>query len=125
LSPDNFPDIIFFFVNSSLLVQHYATVRVIATTRPTPVAANTPNPLEQGKTLFQACAACHAVNSRLIGPPLTEIARIYDGNPKGIVEWAKAPGKKRAGYPQMPPMSLPDEDLRLIAEYMIHAGGGH
>jgi cytochrome c len=96
-----------------------------ATTHPAPVAAIPTDPIEQGKTLFQACAACHAVNSRLIGPPLTEIARIYEGNPKGIVEWAKAPWKKRAGYPQMPAMSLPDEDLKLIAEYMIHAGGGH
>lgn len=91
---------------------------------PAPVAVSSTNPLEQGKILFQACSACHAMNSKLIGPPLTEIARIYEGNPKGIVEWAKAPWKKRAGYPQMPPMALPDEDLKLIAEYMLSAGSG-
>jgi cytochrome c len=50
---------------------------------------------------------------------LNEIVKIYEGNAAGIVAWAKAPGKKRADYPQMPPMSLPDEDLKAIADYIL------
>lgn len=69
--------------------------------------------------LFQSCAGCHAKDTRLVGPSLTEIAKIYEGNAAGIVAWARAPGKKRADYPQMPPMPLPDEDLKAIAEYML------
>ena len=70
--------------------------------------------------LFINCAACHAVNTKLVGPPITEIARIYAGNPDGIVTWAKAPGKKRPEMPQMPPFAhLGDANLRKLAELML------
>lgn len=74
----------------------------------------------RGQKLFQSCAGCHSKDTRLVGPPLTEIVKIYEGNAAGIVSWAKAPGKKRADYPQMPPMSLPDEDLKAIADYILN-----
>ena len=64
--------------------------------------------------------ACHARDERLIGPPLTEIANIYAGNPDGIVTWAMAPGKKRDGFPQMPPFEvLGKEKLRHVADYIL------
>lgn len=80
--------------------------------------------VSDGQHLFQnTCAACHGVDRRIVGPPLTEIAQIYAGNPDGIVTWARAPGKKRADAPQMPPFaSMGDERLRQIAEYMLQAG---
>lgn len=73
--------------------------------------------------LFMNCAACHAPNVRLVGPPLTEIAQIYAGNPGGIVTWAKAPGKKRPEMPQMPPMAhLGEASLLKIANLMLEKG---
>ncbi len=73
--------------------------------------------------LFMTCAACHAPAVQLVGPSLVEIATIYAGNPEGIVAWARAPGKKRANLPPMPPFAhLGDANLRLIAEYMITKG---
>ena len=75
---------------------------------------------ESGEKLFAACGACHAAKTRLVGPPLTEIAQIYSNNPDGIVAWAKAPGKKRPDFPQMPPMAhLSDENLKKIAIYIL------
>jgi cytochrome c len=80
-------------------------------------------PQETPEQLFATCGACHAVDHRLVGPPLQEIARIYAGNPEGIVTWAKAPGKKRPDYPQMPPFAhLGEEKLRAIAGYVLEAG---
>ena len=81
-------------------------------------------PAEQTpEQLFMNCAACHAPNVKLVGPPLTEIAQIYAGNPDGIVAWAKAPGKKRPELPQMPPMiHLGEANLRKIAELMLEKG---
>ncbi|WP_394828784.1 c-type cytochrome [Pendulispora albinea] len=78
----------------------------------------------QGQALFQStCSACHGVDRRVVGPPLTEIARIYADNPDGIVTWARAPGKKRVDYPQMPAFaSLGDPKLRAIAAYMLQTG---
>ncbi|HPH64214.1 MAG TPA: cytochrome c [Kofleriaceae bacterium] len=74
-----------------------------------------------GQPIFEAnCMACHARDERLIGPPLTEIANIYAGNPDGIVTWAMAPGKKREGFPQMPPFEvLGKEKLRHVADYIL------
>jgi len=83
--------------------------------------------VSDGQHLFQnTCAACHGLDRRIVGPPLTEIAQIYAGNPNGIVTWARAPGKKRADAPQMPSFaSLGDDRLRQIAEYMLQAGSAH
>ena len=80
--------------------------------------------IRPGQRLFdETCAACHGVDHRVVGPPLTEIAALYRGQPDGIVRWATAPGKKRDGYPQMPAFaSLGDERLRAIADYMLDAG---
>lgn len=79
---------------------------------------------DRGRRLFQnTCAACHGIDKRIVGPPLTEIAAIYAGRPEGIVAWARAPGKKRPDYPQMPSMAVVgDATLAAIADYMIRAG---
>lgn len=83
-----------------------------------------PQPAEpSAEQLFINCAACHAPATKLVGPPLTEIAQLYAGNPDGIVTWAKAPGKKRPELPQMPPFGhLGDANLRKIAELMLQKG---
>jgi mono/diheme cytochrome c family protein len=71
----------------------------------------------------QNCAACHGVEKRLVGPPLTEIARIYAKNPAGIVSWARAPGRKRADSAPMPSMAhVKEEQLSRIADYMLSTG---
>lgn len=80
--------------------------------------------ISEGQHAFQnTCAACHDRNRQLVGPPVTEIATIYAGNSNGIVTWARAPGKKRPGLPQMPAFpSIPDETLHAIADYMLEFG---
>jgi len=78
-----------------------------------------------GERTFRAiCAACHAHDRRLVGPPLTEIARIYAGNPTGLEAWVKAPGKKRPDYPQMPPIKLNEDQYRAVAEWVLQSGSG-
>lgn len=71
------------------------------------------------KLLFQTCAACHGLETRLVGPPIREIQKLYKNNPEGIVAWSKSPGKKRPDYPAMPSVALPDEDLKIIADYIL------
>ncbi|MBL8755273.1 MAG: cytochrome c [Planctomycetes bacterium] len=75
--------------------------------------------ISEGQHAFEnTCAACHDRNRQLVGPPVTEIARIYAGNTTGIVTWARAPG-----LPQMPAFpSIPDETLHAIADYMLEFG---
>lgn len=78
-----------------------------------------------GKKVFdETCAGCHGVDRTIVGPPLIEIAQIYQGNPEGIVSWATAPGKKRPEAPQMPPFaSLGRERLSAVAAYILEEGG--
>lgn len=77
-----------------------------------------------GKRIFEeTCAACHGVDRKIVGPPLTEIAAIYRGNPEGIVTWATAPGKKRADAPPMPSFaSMGHDRLKAVASYMLELG---
>ena len=78
-----------------------------------------------GESVFRNCAACHAVDKVLAAPSLTEIYSTYKSDPQGIVAWAKAPGKKRPEFTQMPSFAhLGDEQLELVAEYMLQKGSG-
>jgi len=90
----------------------------------TPSLATSDDPLfAKGEKVFKTvCIVCHALDKRLVGPPIQEIAEAYKGNPAGIAAWAKAPGKKRPDYPPMIPVPLPDEDLKAAGVYMLTVG---
>lgn len=77
-----------------------------------------------GKSIFnQICAACHAREKPTGAPALVEIYQLYKDNPAGIVTWAKAPGKKRPQFGQMPSMAhLGEDQLNLVAAYMLEQG---
>jgi len=78
-----------------------------------------------GEKVFRNCAACHALDRVLAAPSVMEIASVYQGNPEGIVEWAKAPGRKRQEFAPMPSFAhLGDEQLSLVAEYMLEMASG-
>ncbi|MDD5562917.1 MAG: c-type cytochrome [Thermoanaerobaculaceae bacterium] len=77
-----------------------------------------------GEQVFRSiCSACHARDTRLVGPPLTEIDRIYKGNPAGLIAWVKAPGKKRPDYPQMPAIKLTPAQYQAVAEFVLAVPG--
>jgi cytochrome c len=75
----------------------------------------------KGAAIFQQnCAACHKKDEKLVGPPVTEMVSIYASNETGLKNWIKAPGKKRADYPQMPGFpQLSDEDLNELSKYIL------
>ncbi|MFY7652713.1 MAG: c-type cytochrome, partial [Chitinophagaceae bacterium] len=68
----------------------------------------------------QYCTACHQKEENLVGPPVTEMAKIYATDTDGLKKWIKAPGKKRADYPQMPGFpQLSDEELGELSKYIL------
>lgn len=86
-----------------------------------------------GYTAFkQSCMACHAVDTRLVGPSLQEIAKHYAGSDAadGIMRWTrtvKDPKLPRdparaAVMPPVGPGQINDADLRTIAQFIIEAG---
>ena len=95
---------------------------------PTPPSDGAPDLYDGEHAYGFHCAKCHAPDRATVGPSLREIASLYGGTPgtdgvAGIVRWAKAPGRKRAGVEPMPSFAmLGDETLRNVAVYMLTAG---
>lgn len=77
--------------------------------------------LAKGTALFkQNCSSCHKEKQRLVGPPVQEMAEIYNGDESGLKHWIKAPGKKRNDFPQMPGFPhLSEAELTEIAKYVF------
>ncbi|MGE5235045.1 MAG: c-type cytochrome [Acidobacteriota bacterium] len=81
--------------------------------------------MSPGERVFRSiCMGCHAPTTRLVGPPLVEVARIYKGNPAGLAAWVRDPGKKRPDYPQMPPIRLTQDQYTAVADYVLATFGG-
>ncbi|MFH1466054.1 MAG: cytochrome c [Pseudomonadota bacterium] len=76
-----------------------------------------------GQQIFETtCAACHALDTALVGPSVIEIADIYADDPAGIPKWVRAPGRKRAGFSAMPAFPMPQAKLEAVASYLIEVG---
>jgi len=71
------------------------------------------------RTFKSICMGCHARSSRLVGPPVTEIAKVYRGNAAGLIAWVKAPGRKRLDYPEMPAIKLTEAQYEAVAAYVL------
>jgi cytochrome c len=67
------------------------------------------------------CSVCHAKDKKLVGPPVTEMQTLYASDKKGLIQWIKAPGKKRPDYPQMPGFEgqISEEDLEKLADFIL------
>jgi len=74
-----------------------------------------------GEKEFKAnCAACHAENTTVVGPPLTEVRSLYTGKADELVAWARAPQVKRGGAPMPSFNHLQEKVLQEIAEYILN-----
>jgi len=78
-------------------------------------------PANPGEALAtqHGCLACHAVDNKIVGPPYREVAKKGYDQAK-IVGLVKTPQPANwPGYIAMPPMSqVPDEDLKVIADWI-------
>lgn len=77
-----------------------------------------------GANTFKAsCSSCHAPDTKLVGPPVTEMLSIYNGKKNDLIAWIKAPGKKRADAPQMPGFpQLTEKELNALSDYILQNG---
>ena len=77
----------------------------------------------KGAAIFEKnCSSCHKADEKLVGPPISEMKTIYEKDRAGLKEWIKAPGKKRADYPQMPGFAqLSDEDREELANFILNS----
>lgn len=64
------------------------------------------------------CLACHAVDTKIIGPSYREVSRRGYDQAKIMELVANPQPTNWQGYPPMPPMRVPTEDLKLIADWI-------
>lgn len=73
-----------------------------------------------GFAAFQTnCGACHAIDRKVVGPSMVEVAVIYAGKSPDFIAYVRAPTKKRPDFPTMPPMGhVSANDLTQIAKWV-------
>ena len=69
------------------------------------------------------CAACHAVDKKIVGPAYQEVAAKYKGNPKAaamLAEKVKKGGVGTWGQIPMPPNAqVPDADIKNLVDWIL------
>ena len=68
------------------------------------------------------CQACHTMDKKLVGPSYKEIAAKYAGDaaaPAKLEQKVKNGGSGVWGAIPMPPNSVPDGDLKTLAEWIL------
>ncbi len=78
--------------------------------------------VSSGQQLFNKnCIVCHQFNTRLVGPPVTEMITVYKDDIPGFKSWVREPGRKRSDYPAMAGFpNLSDEQLAQLAHYIYN-----
>ncbi len=69
-------------------------------------------------TQKHACTACHAATGKLVGPSFADIAAKYTGKADDLAKKIKAGGSGVWGEIPMPPQTLPDADLKTLADWL-------
>ena len=93
-------------------------------TAPTPGSADAPKPAPKAVDPALAllgkhnCTACHAQNTKLVGPSFNEIAKKHAGKGDYLAGKIKSGGQGVWGPVPMPPQNLPDADAKTIANWL-------
>jgi cytochrome c len=97
-----------------------------AAAAPTAAVAPPPAPVSAGAAALallkkNGCVACHAVETRLIGPPLREVARKQGARADAVAYLSakiRSGGAGVWGAVPMPPQTLAEADARAIAQWL-------
>lgn len=75
----------------------------------------------QGEALFSAkvCIACHGIDSKLVGPAMTEVAAKYAGDVDHIAGSIKNGSTGNWGPIPMPPNAVSDDEAVALAEWIL------
>ncbi|WP_295642082.1 c-type cytochrome [uncultured Methylibium sp.] len=108
--------------NREVGAQRGADTRRAAANQPVAAATSPPAPANAAALAQKhGCTACHAIDSRILGPSFREIAARHAGRDDASTWLAgriKAGSSGAWGTIPMPPQSAPDADLRSIADWL-------
>lgn len=88
---------------------------------PQPAAGDGQSAQVQALLQKYACAACHGVDRKIVGPAFKDVAAKYHDRPDVQTYLAgkiRSGGQGLWGSIPMPPQTLPDADLQLIAKWL-------
>jgi mono/diheme cytochrome c family protein len=94
--------------------------------RPRVLDATTTALIEQGRTAYAVCAACHQADGRglpAVAPGLSGAATVT-GSPDALIDIVLQGRDVDPSFPSMPPLAgLPDDQLAAILSYVRQAWG--
>ncbi|MFZ8861767.1 MAG: c-type cytochrome [Thermocrinis sp.] len=70
----------------------------------------------------KGCYACHAVNTKQVGPAFKDVAKKYAGKSDAVAhlsERIKKGGVGEWGNVPMPPQNVTDEEAKKLAEWVL------
>jgi mono/diheme cytochrome c family protein/glucose/arabinose dehydrogenase len=114
--------------------QRMAIAEGLKASLPVPATASTAVPrdaatialVEQGRTAYAICAACHQADGRglpSLAPPLAGAANVT-GPPQALIDIVLQGRDQDPAFPSMPPLAaLPDDQLAAILTYVRQAWG--
>jgi len=69
------------------------------------------------------CKACHAVDTKLVGPAFKDVAKKYAGDasaPQKLAQKVKTGSSGAWGAIPMPPNNVPDADLNALVAWVLN-----
>jgi cytochrome c551/c552 len=96
-----------------------------AATQAAPASASTTLDAKSGEAMMQkdGCAACHAVDKKIVGPAYQEVAAKYRGDKDAaakLVQKVKNGGSGVWGTVPMPPNAqVPDADIKALVSWIL------
>lgn len=79
---------------------------------------------QTGEELFKSkgCAACHAVDMKLVGPAYKEVAAKYAGQDNAVAHLSSSIRNGLSGVwgpIPMPPNNVTEEEAKILAEWVL------
>jgi len=73
-----------------------------------------------GETIFQeVCMACHAINKKVVGPPMQYAINKYKDNKDEMIKFVNNPRKINPDYPVMPKPPISKAEVNMVVDYLL------
>ncbi len=76
-----------------------------------------------GESVFrEVCTACHAIDKRIVGPPMQYAIDKYRDSSDEMIEFISSPRKVDEDYPVMPKPPVTDREIEMVVGYLLGLG---
>lgn len=76
-----------------------------------------------GELFKRYCTSCHALDRRLVGPPVTYMTEKFEGAREEMIEFVLNPEKVDPDFPRMPKPAASEDEIEQIVEYILEGKG--